>query len=185
MIQGLKFEPRTTAWTRDDVNQVNKLLQQVQTAINAIPAPTSGTAAAAPSSQVINIENTGVGPPSPTPPSGTSVQTDGVTISGDGNVNPIALITPVTIPDGGTGTSTPALIAGTGISITGSWPDNTISATGATEAPCDPQPMTVVSLASSYSPYTQLLPFFASTQFDCIDAIIVLPFSSSPYSASF
>lgn len=32
------------------------------------------------------------------------------------------------IASGGTGTSTPGLVAGTGISITGSWPNNTISA---------------------------------------------------------
>lgn len=41
------------------------------------------------------------------------------------------LTLPLSIVNGGTGTSTPGLIAGAGISITGSWPDNTITNTGA------------------------------------------------------
>jgi hypothetical protein len=60
-----------------------------------------------------------------------AVITDGTTIVGDGTSGaPIALVTPVTVADGGTGTATPGLIAGAGIAITGPWPDQTISATG-------------------------------------------------------
>ena len=42
----------------------------------------------------------------------------------------IALATPVPVAFGGTGTPTPALIAGPGIAITGTWPAEMISATG-------------------------------------------------------
>lgn len=37
---------------------------------------------------------------------------------------------PVSIADGGTGTSTPGLIAGAGVTIGGPWPNQTISASG-------------------------------------------------------
>lgn len=39
------------------------------------------------------------------------------------------------VAQGGTGTASPALVAGTGISITGSWPDQTITNTGASATP--------------------------------------------------
>lgn len=38
------------------------------------------------------------------------------------------------VPRGGSGTTTPGLIAGTNISITGSWPNQTVSSTGAANA---------------------------------------------------
>lgn len=41
------------------------------------------------------------------------------------------LVTPVAISNGGTGTNTPSLIAGSGTSVTGSWPNQTITFTGA------------------------------------------------------
>ena len=41
----------------------------------------------------------------------------------------ISLVTPVAVANGGTGTATPALVAGTNITITGSWPDQTINST--------------------------------------------------------
>lgn len=44
-------------------------------------------------------------------------------------VNDIDAATTLTINTGGTGTKTPALVAGTGISITGLWPNNTINNT--------------------------------------------------------
>ena len=40
------------------------------------------------------------------------------------------IVFPISVADGGTGTSTPALVAGSGIAITGSWPDNTIALSG-------------------------------------------------------
>jgi hypothetical protein len=40
------------------------------------------------------------------------------------------IVFPISIADGGTGTSTPGLLAGSGISISGPWPDQTISASG-------------------------------------------------------
>lgn len=41
------------------------------------------------------------------------------------------LTAPLPIASGGTGTASPALVAGSGISITGSWPNQTVAATGA------------------------------------------------------
>lgn len=40
------------------------------------------------------------------------------------------LSTPLSVAQGGTGTTTPALVAGTGVTITGTWPAQTITATG-------------------------------------------------------
>ncbi len=39
----------------------------------------------------------------------------------------LVLGTPLTVANGGTGTATPALVAGTDVTITGSWPDQTIN----------------------------------------------------------
>lgn len=56
----------------------------------------------------------------------------GTGLSGGGSSGAVtlSLITPVSIADGGTGTATPGLIAGSGITITGSWPDQTIASSG-------------------------------------------------------
>lgn len=40
------------------------------------------------------------------------------------------LTTPLPVNEGGTGTTTPALVAGTNVTITGSWPNQTINASG-------------------------------------------------------
>lgn len=45
------------------------------------------------------------------------------------------------LANGGTGTATPALVAGTGISITGSWPNNTIANTSNYATLADPLPV--------------------------------------------
>jgi N-acetylneuraminic acid mutarotase len=42
----------------------------------------------------------------------------------------LTLTSPLAVAEGGTGTTTPSLIAGTNVTITGSWPDQTINATG-------------------------------------------------------
>ncbi len=42
----------------------------------------------------------------------------------------LALTTPVSVANGGTGTATPALVAGTNVTITGSWPNQTINSSG-------------------------------------------------------
>ena len=145
----LKFEPRNTGWTRDDVNQVNKILESIGQSLpatatpNALTAPVSravpGTAGYVNNSQVPIVGNTtpnvnekpGNTGPSSNPGTGiTSVRTDGTTIGGNGVGTPIFLETPVAVANGGTGTATPGLIQGTGITITGAWPDQTINATG-------------------------------------------------------
>jgi fibronectin-binding autotransporter adhesin len=41
----------------------------------------------------------------------------------------LTLTNPLPIADGGTGTTTPSLVAGTNVTITGTWPDQTINAT--------------------------------------------------------
>ena len=67
--------------------------------------------------------------------------------------NTIAGILPVV--NGGTGTSTPALVAGTNISITGTWPNQTITASGGGSGSVTSVAMTVPSFLSvSGSPIT-------------------------------
>lgn len=45
-------------------------------------------------------------------------------------IGTLTLTIPLAVTSGGTGTSTPSLIAGPGISVTGTWPNQTISNTG-------------------------------------------------------
>jgi hypothetical protein len=59
----------------------------------------------------------------------TAVTASSPLASSGGTTPNISISTPVPIVDGGTGTTTPALVAGTGISVTGSWPDQTITNT--------------------------------------------------------
>lgn len=46
------------------------------------------------------------------------------------NAGVLANISIIPVANGGTGTATPSIVAGTGISVTGSWPNQTITATG-------------------------------------------------------
>lgn len=157
----IKFEPRSTAFTRDDVNQINKAFELIVQNINGLTPTTPKTSAtSAPNGQVnlggtessgffvpndqpvstttpskastttsktamlassqatvaaaitkpnlnagaVNVKGGSPGNPpiGPSAPSGT-VQTDGSTISGNGQSQPLSLVVPVTIPDGGTG----------------------------------------------------------------------------------
>lgn len=54
-------------------------------------------------------------------------------LAGDGAGNAVdaGFTNPIPVNKGGTGTTTPSLVAGTGIGITGSWPNQTVSASGA------------------------------------------------------
>lgn len=58
--------------------------------------------------------------------SGTGLTTTGL--------NVVSLQVPVTVADGGTGTTSPILNSGSGITINGSWPNNTITNTGSVNA---------------------------------------------------
>jgi len=51
------------------------------------------------------------------------------------------LTNPLAVAYGGTGTATPALVPGTGISISGTWPNNTITNTSAYATLADPLPV--------------------------------------------
>src|SRR5580698_740427 len=60
----------------------------------------------------------------------TSVATGNVLTGGPiTTTGTVSLVTPVSITNGGTGTATPGLVAGTNITITGSWPNQTINST--------------------------------------------------------
>jgi hypothetical protein len=54
-------------------------------------------------------------------------------LSGGGSSGSVtlSLSTPITVANGGTGTATPSLIAGSNVTVTGSWPNQTITASGA------------------------------------------------------
>ncbi len=64
-----------------------------------------------------------------TPGAVTSVTATLPIISSGGTTPNISLQIPLPIVDGGTGTATPTLVAGTNVTITGIWPDQTINAT--------------------------------------------------------
>jgi hypothetical protein len=57
-----------------------------------------------------------------------AVKPDGTTIDVSSGV--ISLATPVTVANGGTGTNTPSLVAGTNVAVTGTWPNQTVAAQG-------------------------------------------------------
>jgi hypothetical protein len=80
-----------------------------------------------------------------------------------------ALVLPLTVANGGTGTATPGLVAGTNITVTGTWPNQTISSTGggtsgnattiqgvavAATAPVNNQTLLYSSTSSNYVPTT-------------------------------
>lgn len=58
----------------------------------------------------------------------------------------------VAVANGGTGTSTPALVAGTNITITGSWPNQTINSSGGAN----------VTVSNDTTTVTNLFPLFAT-----------------------
>jgi hypothetical protein len=110
-MQRYKFEPRTTHFTRDDVNQINKLFEQIGKDIaKSGSGPMAAKPAIAPSpngvvnlggaspGNITEVNKGGSGSPGPVGPPGpagtSSVVTDGVTITGDGNATLIALIEP-------------------------------------------------------------------------------------------
>lgn len=53
-----------------------------------------------------------------------------LTITPSGTSIDLELSTPVSVAHGGTGTATPSLVAGSNVTITGSWPNQTVAATG-------------------------------------------------------
>ena len=69
------------------------------------------------------------------PSGGGAPQFQSLSISGS------AITGIIPIVNGGTGTTTPALVAGTGISLSGSWPNNTITNTSNYAALADPLPV--------------------------------------------
>ena len=74
----------------------------------------------------INVGGAGSG-------SGVNSVTASTPLTSSGGSNPnVTIETPLPVPYGGTGTTTPALVQGTGIGITGTWPNQTVTNTGVT-----------------------------------------------------
>ena len=93
----------------------------------------------------VNISNTGSGAAVTLSSNGTSLLLNGTAIGGGGGVTSVSGSSPIassggTTPTislgivpvnyGGTGTSTPSLVAGTNVTISGSWPNQTINSSG-------------------------------------------------------
>jgi len=99
------------------------------TATPAIVAGTNVTVSGTWPNQTINATASGSGTVTSVDVSGgtTGLTTSGgpVTVSGT-----ITLAGILAVANGGTGTATPAIVAGTNISVSGSWPNQTINATG-------------------------------------------------------
>jgi hypothetical protein len=60
----------------------------------------------------------------------TSIAITGVDINTSSQVTVTHLSSPLPVNQGGTGTTSPGLVAGTNVTITGSWPNQTINSTG-------------------------------------------------------
>ena len=61
-----------------------------------------------------------------------------INAAGAVTIGTLALTNPLPVASGGTGTATPSLVAGTGIEITGSWPNQTVTNTSPASALGDP-----------------------------------------------
>ena len=69
--------------------------------------------------------------------SGTITEVDagtGLVGGGSSGAVTLSLDAPVSVANGGTGTASPGLIGGADISVTGTWPDQTISFTGSVDS---------------------------------------------------
>jgi hypothetical protein len=74
----------------------------------------------------------------------------------------LTLTSPLSVANGGTGTTTPSLIAGTNVTITGSWPDQTVNATSGVNPGNVGQIAWYASTGSTVSQLSSL--FLATTQ---------------------
>lgn len=87
---------------------------------------------------VVNIGTPGAPSWSPaggaTAPASGGFTTAGTGLSASGST--ISLATPVAVANGGTGSAAPALVAGTNVTITGVWPNQTINASLTASNPC-------------------------------------------------
>jgi len=64
-----------------------------------------------------------------------------INAAGAVTIGTLALTNPLPVASGGTGTATPSLVAGTGIEITGSWPNQTVTNTSNYATLADPLPV--------------------------------------------
>ena len=101
------------------VPNIGNVVTQIVAGTNVTISPTSGVGA-------VTVNSTGGGSGTITGVTAGTGLTGGGT---SGNVT-LSLSTPVSVANGGTGTASPSLVAGTNITITGSWPDQTITASG-------------------------------------------------------
>jgi hypothetical protein len=98
----------------------------------AIPAPTGGTTTFLRNDGTWAVPAGGGGGSGTVTSVAVSGGTTGLTTSG-GPITTSGTITlggTLAVANGGTGTATPALVAGTNVTITGTWPNQTINATG-------------------------------------------------------
>ena len=91
----------------------------------AIPAPTGGTTTFLRNDGTWAVPAGGGGGSGTVTSVAVSGGTTGLTTSGT-----ITLAGTLAVANGGTGTTTPALVAGTNVTITGTWPNQTVNATG-------------------------------------------------------
>lgn len=94
---------------------VGNVVTQIIAGTNVTISPTSGVGA-------VTINATGT-------ITGVTAGT-GLTGGGTSGTVTLSLVTPVSIANGGTGTASPGLVAGSNITVTGTWPNQTINATG-------------------------------------------------------
>jgi len=101
------------------VPNIGNVVTQIIAGTNVTISPTSGVGA-------VTVNATGGGSGTITGVTAGTGLTGGGT---SGNVT-LALDTPVSVANGGTGTATPSLVAGTNVTISGSWPNQTVAASG-------------------------------------------------------
>lgn len=117
-----------------------------------------------------SLTTTGTGSIVATTSTGTAIAQTGVDINTSFQVTALHMAAPVPVVQGGTGTATPALVAGTNISITGTWPNNTINSTGGGGLPSGTRGLPLINSNGSTG-YATSAAWIDASQFDPSTAI--------------